>query len=210
MVRTEKQPPKGTFTDFLRARFKGVLDPIGVFFIRLGLTPNGVTLLGLAGIFAAALLLAYGHFFWGGVVVLVMAPLDALDGTMARLSGKSTRFGGVLDSVVDRFAEMILIGGLVFYYLQQNEWLPVFLGYAAAGGSLMVSYVKARAEAAQFVVKGGLLTRVERFVVLIPFLLLRQPLIALWILAVLANFTALQRLWLVYQQSRKEEDLPKA
>ncbi|GAP10122.1 phosphatidylglycerophosphate synthase [Bellilinea caldifistulae] len=209
MVRTEKQPQKGTFTDFLRARFKGVLDPIGAFLIRLGLTPNWVTLLGLVGIGVSAVFLARGQFFWGGVVVLIMAPLDALDGTMARLIGNPTRFGGVLDSVVDRFAEIILIGGLVFYYLQQNEWLPVFLGYAAAGGSLMVSYVKARAEAARFVVKGGLLTRVERFLVLIPLLILGQPLLALWILAVLGNFTALQRLWLVYQQSRKEEDLPK-
>ncbi|GIV63750.1 MAG: CDP-alcohol phosphatidyltransferase [Bellilinea sp.] len=210
MVRTEKHPPKGTFTDLLRARFKGVLDPIGAFLLRLGLTPNGVTLLGLAGILIAAVFLARGQFIWGGVVVLVTAPLDALDGTMARLLGKPTRFGGVLDSVIDRFAEIILIGGLVFYYVQQNEILPVLLGYLAAGGSLMVSYVKARAEAAQFVVKGGLLTRVERFLVLIPLLLLGQPLIALWILAVLANFTALQRLWLVYQQSRSEEDLPKA
>jgi CDP-diacylglycerol--glycerol-3-phosphate 3-phosphatidyltransferase len=210
VVQTEKQPQKGTFTDFLRARFKGLLDPIGAFFIRLGLSPNAVTLLGLAGIVAAAVLLGRGHFFWGGVVVLVMAPLDALDGTMARLMGKPTRFGGVLDSVVDRFAEIILIGGLVFYYLQQGEWMPVLLGYAAAGGSLMVSYVKARAEAAQFQLKGGLLTRVERFLVLIPLLLLGQPLIALWILAVLANFTALQRLWLVYQQSRNEDNLPKA
>ena len=209
MVRTEKQPPKGTFTDFLRARFKGVLDPIGAFFIRLGLTPNSVTVLGLIGIFAAAVLLARGNFFWGGVVVLIMAPLDALDGTMARLQGNPTRFGGVLDSVVDRFAEIVLIGGLVFYYLQQGEGLPVLLGYTATSGSLMVSYVKARAEAAHFSIKGGLLTRVERFLVLIPLLLLSQPLIALWILAIFANFTALQRMWLVYQQSRQRENLPK-
>jgi len=208
VVRTEKQPQKSTFTDFLRARFKGVLDSSGAFLIRIGLTPNMVTGIGLIGILAASVLLAGGQFFWGGLLVLIMAPLDALDGTMARLRGTPTRFGGVLDSVVDRFAEIILLGGLVFYYVQRGEALPVLLGYAAAGGSLMVSYVKARAEAAQFQLKGGLLTRVERFLVLIPLLLIGQPVIALWILAILGNFTALQRLWLVYQQHRNEENLP--
>ncbi|MEW6178606.1 MAG: CDP-alcohol phosphatidyltransferase family protein [Chloroflexota bacterium] len=208
MVRTEKQPQKGTFTDFLRARFKGLLDSSGAFLIRIGLTPNMVTGIGLIGILAASVLLAGGQFFWGGLLVLIMAPLDALDGSMARLRGTPTRFGGVLDSVVDRFAEIILLGGLVFYYVQRGEALPVLLGYAAAGGSLMVSYVKARAEAAQFQLKGGLLTRVERFLVLISLLLIGQPVIALWILAILGNFTALQRLWLVYQQHRNEENLP--
>ncbi len=185
-------------------RFKGLLDPIGAFFLRLGLTPNMVTVIGLVGSAGAALLLARGQFVWGGVMVLLMAPLDAIDGTMARLRGTPTRFGGVFDSVIDRYAELFLLGGLVVYYLQQGEWLAVVLGYAAAGGSLMVSYVKARAEAANFKVKGGVLTRVERFLVLIPCLLISQPLIALWLLALLANFTALQRFWQVRQQSLME------
>lgn len=199
----EKNKPE-TFTDWLRVRFKGLLDPIGAFLIRLGLTPNMVTVTGLLGSAGAALLLAAGQFFWGGVVVLLVAPLDALDGTMARLRGTPSRFGGVFDSVIDRYAELFLLGGLVFYYLQQGEWLPVLLGYAAAGGSLMVSYVKARAEAAEYKVKGGLLTRVERFLVLTPCLLISQPLVALWLLAALANFTALQRFWQVRQQSLME------
>lgn len=199
----EKNQPV-TLTDWLRVRFKGLLDPIGAFFLRLGLTPNMVTVIGLVGSAGAALLLARGQFVWGGVVVLLMAPLDAIDGTMARLRGTPTRFGGVFDSVIDRYAELFLLGGLVVYYLQQGEWLAVVLGYAAAGGSLMVSYVKARAEAANFKVKGGVLTRVERFLVLIPCLLISQPLIALWLLALLANFTALQRFWQVRQQSLME------
>ncbi len=199
----EKNQPV-TLTDWLRVRFKGLLDPIGAFFLRLGLTPNMVTVIGLVGSAGAALLLARGQFVWGGVMVLLMAPLDAIDGTMARLRGTPTRFGGVFDSVIDRYAELFLLGGLVVYYLQQGEWLAVVLGYAAAGGSLMVSYVKARAEAANFKVKGGVLTRVERFLVLIPCLLISQPLIALWLLALLANFTALQRFWQVRQQSLME------
>ncbi|MEN4011158.1 MAG: CDP-alcohol phosphatidyltransferase family protein [Chloroflexota bacterium] len=188
----------------MRLRFRGVLEAIGAFLNRSGLTPNMVTAIGLLGSIGAALLLAQGNFLWGGVVVLVMAPLDALDGTMARLRGTASRFGGVVDSVFDRYAELFLLGGLIYYYLHQGDWLPVMLGYAAAGGSLMVSYVKARAESAGYQVKSGILTRVERFLVLIPCLLISQPVIALWVLAVLANFTAIQRFWLVRQQSLME------
>jgi len=183
-----------SFTDLLRVRFKGLLDPTGAFLNKLGITPNTMTLLGLAGHLGAAVLLAFGEIQWGGLALLLMAPIDALDGTMARLRGKTSRFGGFLDSVVDRYAELILLGGLLVFFMQQANWLVIVLAYVAAAGSIMVSYTKARGESLGFKVNVGLLTRVERYLVIIPCLLFNIPLVLLWVLALLTNFTALQRI----------------
>ena len=202
-----RQKSPKTFSDLLRVRFKGVLDPIGAFLNKIGLTPNAMTLMGLAGQIGAAYLLARGEMLWGGVVVMVMGPFDALDGTMARLLGKTSRFGGFLDSVVDRYAELFLLGGLLFYYSNQQLWLPVMLVYAAAAGSVMVSYTRSRGETADFKVTAGLMTRVERYIVIVLGLLFNRPIIALWILAILGNLTALQRIWLVRKQAAAENDL---
>ncbi|MHB8931882.1 MAG: CDP-alcohol phosphatidyltransferase family protein [Bellilinea sp.] len=205
---TDKKTP-ASFTDLLRIRFKGLLDPAGAHLNKLGISPNTMTLLGLAGHIGAAVLLAYGEIQWGGLVVLLMAPFDALDGTMARLRGKTSRFGGFLDSVVDRYAELILVGGLLVYYIQQANWLAIALAYAAAAGSIMVSYTKARGESLGFKVNVGLLTRVERYLVIIPCLLFNIPLVLLWVLALFTNFTALQRIFAVFKQSKADDDLLK-
>lgn len=205
---TDKKTP-ASFTDSLRVRFKGLLDPAGAFLNKLGITPNTMTLLGLAGHIGAAVLLAFGEIQWGGLVVLLMAPFDALDGTMARLRGKTSRFGGFLDSVVDRYAELILIGGLLVFYIQQANGLAIALAYVAAVGSTMVSYSKARGESLGFKVNVGLLTRVERYLVIIPCLLFNIPLVMLWILALFTNFTALQRIFAVFKLSKADDDLLK-
>ena len=204
----EKKPP-ATFSDSLRVRFKGLLDPVGAFLNRLGILPNTMTLLGLVGNLIAAVLLARGNITLGGLVVLLVAPIDALDGTMARLRGTPSRFGGFLDSVIDRYSDLIILGGLLYYFTQQQNGTAVLLAYAAAAGTVLVSYIKARAESAGYKVSGGLMTRVERYIVLVPFLLLNRPLIALWLLAVLANFTALQRLWIVQRQAKAQNDILK-
>jgi CDP-diacylglycerol---glycerol-3-phosphate 3-phosphatidyltransferase len=202
----EKKPPV-SFTDMLRLRFKNILDPIGASLNKAGILPNTMTLIGLLGNICAAFLLARGQIVWGGMLVLLMAPVDALDGTMARLRGTPSRFGGFLDSVFDRYSDLLILGGLLVYYAQQSEWVGVVLAYFAAIGTVLVSYVKARAEAAEFKVSGGLLSRVERYIVLVPCLLLNRPMIALWILAVLANFTALQRIWIVRNQAKAQNDI---
>jgi len=202
----QKKSPQ-TFSDLLRVRFKGILDPIGAFLNKIGLTPNTMTLLGLAGHVGAAYLLARGEMVWGGVVVLLMGPFDAIDGTMARLRGKVSRFGGFFDSVIDRYAELVLFAGLLVYYLSQPDSLPVVLVYAAAAGSVMVSYTRSRGETAGFNTTAGLLTRVERYIVIVLSLLLNRPIYALWILAVLGNMTAIQRIWLIHRQAAAENDL---
>ncbi len=185
---------KPTFTDQLRKIFKGVLDPTGAFLNRVGLTPNAITLLGLVGTTVGAYVISQGEMTKGGIILLLSVLVDALDGTMARLRGESSDFGGFVDSVSDRYAEFITFGGLLYFFLTQENYAGVVVSFAATAGSVLVSYVKARAEGLGFTAKVGILTRVERYIVLIPLLVFNQPFIAVAVIAVLGNITALQRI----------------
>ena len=197
-----EKPSKKTFTDYLRLWFKWVLDPLGGFLNRLGLTPNMVTGLGLLGNTIGAIYLARGEMLTGGLWIALMTPVDALDGTMARLRGESSDFGAFVDSVSDRYSELIIYGGLLYHFLVRGELLGGMLTFGAAAGSVLVSYVKARAEGLGYEAKVGLLTRAERYLVLAPSLIFNQLNIGLGILAVFANITALQRVWYVRQHAR--------
>ncbi len=183
----------------MRRRFKGVLDAFGGFFLRLGIHPNAMTLTGVVGNAVAAWLLARGHIVLGGLVVLAMGACDALDGTMARLRGSSTAWGAFLDSVADRYSELLLYGGLAYYYSQQGRQDALLLTYAAAAGSVLVSYTRARGEALGWQLKIGVLTRFERYLVLAPSLVLDVPLVGVALIALGANLTALQRIWAAYR-----------
>lgn len=191
-----------TFTDFMRALFKGILDPIGSFLNQIGITPNMMTFLGLLGNVIGAWFLAHGNMLLGGIFVLICTPFDALDGTMARLRGEANEFGAFVDSVTDRYSELFILGGLLFYFSGQNDRVSTIVVYAAAAGSVLVSYVKARADSLKFDANVGILTRMERYLVIAPLLLFNQPVLAVWIVAILANITALQRFWKVRQQAR--------
>ena len=193
-----------TLTDFLRLWFKWVLDPLGKFFNSLGLTPNMMTMLGMIGNSVGAYYLARGELAMGGWLVVLMTPIDALDGTMARLRGESGDFGAFVDSVSDRYSELIIYGGLLYYFLSLGEPLGGLLTFGAAAGSVLVSYVKARAEGLGYQAKVGLLTRVERYLVLAPALVFQQLYIGLTIIAVLANITAMQRIWFVRRQAHEK------
>ena len=196
-----------TFTDLLRLWFKWVLDPLGRFFNALGLTPNMMTILGMLGNTVGAYYLARGELVTGGWLVVLMTPIDALDGTMARLRGESSDFGAFVDSVSDRYSELIIYGGLLYHFLRLGEPLGGLLTFGAAAGSVLVSYVKARAEGLGYHAKVGLLTRVERYLVLAPSLVFQQLYVGLAIIAFLANITALQRIWFVRRQAH--EKMPK-
>jgi CDP-diacylglycerol--glycerol-3-phosphate 3-phosphatidyltransferase len=191
-----------TFTDQMRVRFRGVLDPIGAFLNRLGLMPNTMTILGLLGNTIGAILLAQGKMTIGGLVILAMGPVDALDGTMARLRGEPSEFGAFVDSVTDRYSELVIFGGLLLFYILQGNWTAALLTYLAASGSVLVSYVRARASSLGYDTKVGILTRMERYLVLAPTLVLNIPIVGLWIIAILANITALQRIWDIRRQTR--------
>ncbi len=203
MKRTEKED-RWSIEMFLRTRFKNMLEHFGRILNRTGLAPNTVTILGLAGNLIGSYLIAVGHISIGGIIILLMGPIDAIDGTMARLRGEPSRFGGFVDSVTDRYSELVIFGGLLYYFSTQQDWNTVHLIYFAACGTVLVSYIRARAEGLRFNAKVGIMTRVERYLILAPCLVFNYPKIAIWIIAVLANFTALQRIWVVWQQSLDE------
>lgn len=190
-----------TLTDVLRARFKGVLEPVAGLLNRLGLRPNSATLLGLFGTIVGSIFLATGHITIGGIIILIAAPIDALDGTMARLRGESSEFGAFVDSVTDRYSELFIFGGLLVYFSQQQNWLGCVLAYLAASGSVLVSYIRARAQSVGFETKIGIFSRVERYLVLIPCLIFNLPLVAVGVIALFANITALQRILHVRAQA---------
>ncbi len=192
-----------TLTDALRIRFKYLLDPVGAFLNRLGITPNTLTISGLVGNSIGAYFLARGSFVVGGLILLSMGAIDALDGTMARLRGEPGDFGAFVDSVADRYSELVIYAGLLFYAMMELNLTLAMLVFAASAGSILVSYVRARAQSLGYEAKGGVLTRFERFIVLVPSLVFGYPWIGVALIAFLANITALQRIISVRQQAHK-------
>jgi CDP-diacylglycerol--glycerol-3-phosphate 3-phosphatidyltransferase len=167
-----------------------------------GLTPNMLTLIGFGLTVAVAAVLASGQLFLGGWLLIAAALFDTLDGAVARISGKTTRFGAFLDSVMDRYSEAVTLLAIAAYYLTQPEpQLPVMLVIFALAGSLMVSYARARAEGLGIDCKEGFFQRTERIVVLIVGLIFGWLLPVLWILAVGTNLTAIQRIVDVYRNA---------
>lgn len=194
--------PPLTLSDALRIRFKGLLDAVAGFLNRLGLMPNTVTLAALLGNLVAGVMLAYGMFLGGGLVVLVMGALDSIDGSMARLRGERSDYGAFADSVSDRYSELAIFFGLLIYYLQRGDDLMVLATFLATAGSVLVPYTRARAESVGFYARGGLMGRFERYLVLAPTLLLGEPWLGVVLIAFLANLTALQRVYSVRKQAR--------
>lgn len=175
-------------------------DPIVGVIARTGATPNHLTVLGFAGNVGAGALAARGDFLAAGLVMLAASALDLLDGALARATGKASPFGAVLDSALDRLSEAAVLGGLVFYFASRGDREEVVLAFAALAGSLLVSYVKARAEAHGIELRDGLFTRAERVLLLGGGLIISQVRIALWVLAVMANLTAVQRLYIAWRR----------
>lgn len=205
----ETQPKKQnmTLSDRMRVIFKGTLDAVGAFFNRLGIYPNTMTLIGLAGNIIAAVMIALGYITIGGIIVLVMGLIDTVDGTMARLRGMPSEFGAFVDSVTDRYSELVIFAGLMYFFLQKGDWISPLGIYIAASGSVLVSYVRARAASLGMDTKVGFLSRFERYLVLAPALILNIPMVGIWIIAVFANFTALQRIVDVRRQAHEQNKI---
>lgn len=206
---TQEQPvkPRLTLTDQLRVRTKVFIDPVVDVLARLKLGPDFLTVLGFLTHVLFAYLIAIGEFRWAALAIALLSPLDALDGALARKLGRvQGGFGAFLDSTLDRLAEIVLYGGFMVYYYVQGNAAMLTLAYLAATGSLMVSYARSRAEALGYQAKIGLLSRVERYVLLVIFLALELPQILLPILAVLTYVTFFQRMWAVRNQSRKASE----
>ncbi len=183
------------FTAWLRKISRWLVEPFAALLARLGLTPNALTIIGCLLNIGVAVIIAQGHLLWGGVALAAASGFDALDGTLARQLGRSTKFGAFLDSVLDRVSESAVLLGLAYYYMGRGGTTEEFLAFVAIVGSLLVSYTRARAEGLQIDCKGGILTRVERCLLLIAALILNLTTPALWILAGGTTFTTIQRIW---------------
>ena len=195
-----------------RSAPKWVTDPAVNLLSRLGVTPNMLTLVGFAGNVGAAVLAADGRFLAAGIVMLAFSALDFLDGSLARATGRATPFGSVFDSTMDRLSEAAVLFGLLWYFSDLNAREEELLIFAAVVASLMVSYLRARAEIIGLKLREGLFTRTERVLLLGGGLILHDLLDVnvltpvLWALTLIAGFTVLQRLAMVWLKTRDMSD----
>ena len=176
-------------------------QPAVRFLARTSITPSIITWFGFLLAVGAAALIITGHLFAAGFVVLFAGFFDMLDGALARYTNQTTCFGAVLDSTLDRLSEAVVLIGILLYIGNQSS-VAVLLVFLALFGSLLVSYIRARAEALDLECQVGLFTRAERVIVLALGLLLNQIVIALAIIVGFSFFTFGQRLIYVWQQTR--------
>ena len=176
-------------------------QPVVRFLARTSVTPSALTWFGFLLAVGAAALIITGHLFAAGFVVLFAGFFDMLDGALARHLNRTTCFGAFLDSTLDRLSEAVLLVGILLHVVNQSS-VAVVLVFLALLGSLLVSYVRARAEALGLECLVGLFTRAERVIVLALGLLLNQIVIALAIIVAFSFFTFGQRLIYVWQQTK--------
>jgi soluble lytic murein transglycosylase len=169
-------------------------DPVGRALFRLRLRPNHLTVIGLVVSFFAAAGFIAGHVRWAGALLLLAGLCDLLDGALARVSGQVTAFGAFLDSVIDRYSDLIVLLGIVVLFARTPHARGALVAMAGLVGSVMVSYTKARAESIGVECNVGFMERPERMICLVAGALLDLLEPALWLLAVLSNLTALQRI----------------
>lgn len=192
----------------LKEWFRSLLKPVGTLCTKLGIHPHVLTIMGFAISAGAGCAFGLGSFRWAGVLVLVAGIFDMLDGHTARISGKKSSFGALFDSTIDRYAESVVFIGLAVYYVNQPHPALVVIILLAISGSMMVSYVRARAEGLDMECIIGLMQRPERIVYLgfgamiFDKTLLFQ--IILGLIAVLTNVTAIQRVYYIYAKNSKQ------
>ncbi len=191
--------------ELLKERTNKVLEVPVRHMAQRGISPNVLTITGLVLNAFVGLVLAMGLEFWGGFLVIFAGLFDMLDGALARLAGRTTRFGALLDSVVDRFSEAAILVGLLWFYLASQRIAEILLLFAVLLGSLMVSYVRARAEGLGIDCEVGLVARPERVLLLALGLILSQMVIVLALLAVLTHITVIQRVWHVWRSTGRQE-----
>jgi CDP-diacylglycerol---glycerol-3-phosphate 3-phosphatidyltransferase len=184
---------------FGRPLFADVLSLLARRLHALGITPNGLTYTGFILTAITAYFLANGFFRWGGVLLLLAAFFDMLDGAVARFTQQISTFGAFIDSTLDRYSESVTFLALAYYYSRRpSTRTELVLILVILVGSLMVSYTKARAEALNVECKAGIMQRPERVILLIAGLLTSWMQPVLWVLAIFTNFTAIQRIYEVY------------
>lgn len=201
------------FTAFFRALFTRLVMPFATWLARIGVTPNVITVVGTVGAVACSvLLLARGWWFTGSLLIWALAMFDALDGLVARVSGKESTFGAVLDSTCDRFADAAVFASIGWYFASHGQrWMLLAALLCLILGSV-TSYIRARAEAAGYTCKVGIAERTDRLIIVLtgtgltgePFGVPYIQAIALWLLVAASTVTIGQRFATVYQQSKAQ------
>lgn len=199
---------------FVRERENGLLAPLVSRLNYLGITPTALTIAGLIAQVVVGWLLANGYITLGAVFLLGAGLLDILDGALARLTDQTTRLGAFLDSTFDQLGDMAVFLGLLWFTLAQAQQLDVLLIFLSLFGSMVNSHIRARAGMEGLDCNTGLMTRGERYPIMVVALLLHQVTAMLWLLSFLNNFSALLRLVYVWRTSAKnniaETKLPTA
>ena len=180
----------------------GVADPVARLLLRAHVRPNQLTVMGLGVSIVAAHAFSQGRFRVAAGLLTVAGLLDFFDGSLARLAGRESAFGAFLDSVVDRYSDLVVLLGIVFYFERADQSGGVFFTMATLVGTIMVSYTRARAQSIGMRCEIGLMERPERMIVLIAGGLFHWLLPALVVLALLTNFTAFHRIWYVWRATR--------
>lgn len=178
-------------------------EPAARFLHTLKLTPNFVTLLGLVGTAGAAYLAGVGSLLAAGLALAAASVLDMLDGALARLTGRASRFGAALDSVADRLSEAVLLLGIFIFYLRGDDDVGATLAVVALIASYMVSYIRARGEGLGITMKdSGLGTRPERLVLMIVGLVTGWVIVALGIVIAISVATSVQRMHHLWRETK--------
>lgn len=184
----------------LRAKVEEGLRPLARGLPRVGLTANGLTVLGLTFATVTAVLVAHGRFGWAAVALVATSVPDVLDGAVAKTTGTAGPRGAFLDSVADRVADGLVLGGAAWYYTGQEPRLAM-LPLAVLAFSLLVSYERAKADSLGFDARGGLMERAERLVALIVGLAFDVLEPVLWVMLALSALTAAHRFVKVWRQA---------
>jgi CDP-diacylglycerol--glycerol-3-phosphate 3-phosphatidyltransferase len=190
------------FANTVRTRLGGV----GRIVAKTNLSPNAITIIGLGLNFVVAAIISTGNLLLGGALLLVAGGFDVIDGAVARATNQVSRFGSFFDSTMDRYADAVILGGVLLYFVNEDSgtW-AIMLTFVTLVGSLMISYTRSKAESIDLRGDVGFAQRAERIIILSAGLLLGFPLWAVGGLAVLTQFTVLQRIIHVWRELRLTE-----
>jgi len=187
---------------------KYILNKIVKVLTALKINPNILTFIGVLISLWAAFMFGYGALFQGGLIIILAGLFDMLDGEVARLSRSETRFGAFYDSVIDRYSDIIILQGLLVYYARHQMLGYVVLVGVVIMGAVLTSYTRARAESLIQSCKVGFMERPERIVLLIIGSLANRMEAVLWILAVLGNWTVINRIYYTWKELPKPKQSP--
>lgn len=190
------------FADRVRTR----IGFVGRIVAKTNLSPNAITVIGLVLNVVVAAVISTGNLILGGALLLIAGGFDVVDGAVARATNKVSRFGSFFDSTMDRYADAIILGGVLLYFINDDasSW-PIMLVFITLVGSLMISYARSKAESIGLRGDVGFAQRAERVIILAAGLMIGYPAWAIGILAVLTQFTVLQRILHVWRELKLTE-----